>query len=210
MASTDEVLLRVKGKGGHAAMPDKTIDPVLATAHILVTLQQVVSRKAPPAEPSVLSFGRIVGAGATNIIPDEVSVEGTFRAFNEEWRAKAHAHIRSLAEQTAKGMGASCEVTINKGYPYLVNHPELTEKARSWAVDYLGSGNVVELPMRMTAEDFAYYSQQMPGCFYRLGVRNEEKGITGMLHTDRFNIDENALETGMGLMAWIALNQLGE
>ncbi|MDN4165731.1 M20 family metallopeptidase [Cytophagales bacterium LB-30] len=208
MASADEIYVTVKGKGGHGAMPEMNIDPVLISAHILVALQQIVSRNASPKVPSVLSFGKVIAQGATNIIPNEVKMEGTFRTMNEEWRSKAHGLMKKMAEGIAESMGGSCEFTIMRGYPFLTNHPELTAKARTIAQEYLGEENVVELDLWMAAEDFSYYSQEMDACFYRLGVRNEEKGIVSSVHTPTFNIDEGALEIGAGLMAYQALKHL--
>ncbi len=208
MASADEVYLTVKGKGGHAALPEKVIDPVLIASHIIVALQQLVSRNADPKLPTVLSFGKIEANGATNIIPDEVRISGTFRALNEEWRAEAHERIAKLAQSLAEGMGGVCEVEISKGYPFLVNNPGLTAKSRRFAEEYLGVENVVDLELWMGAEDFAYYSHQIPACFYRLGTGNTEKGTTNGVHTPNFDIDEDALEIGMGLMAWTTINQL--
>lgn len=208
MASADEVYLTVKGRGGHGATPELNVDPVLIAAHILVALQQIVSRNAPPQLPAVLSFGRFMADGQTNIIPNEVKLDGTLRTFDEKWRAEAHVKITRMAQSIAEGMGGSCEVFIDKGYPFLVNDAEVTEKARLAAVEYLGAENVVNLDLRMTAEDFAYYSQQLPVCFYRLGVRNEAKGIVHNLHTPRFDVDESSLETGAGLMAWLAVKAL--
>lgn len=210
MASTDEIYLTVKGKGGHAATPDMNTDCVLIASHIIIALQQIVSRDASPEMPTVLSFGRIMGNGRTNIIPDEVKIDGTFRTFNEKWRAEAHNKITQLAQGIARSMGGECNVFIDKGYPFLVNDKEITEKAFNWAKEYLGEENVVELDLRMTAEDFAYYTQHIPGCFYRLGVRNEKKGITSNLHTSTFDIDENSLEAGTGLMAWLAVKNLSD
>ena len=208
MASTDEVYLTIHGKGGHAATPELNIDPVLIASHIVVAMQQVVSRNANATIPTVLSFGRFIAEGQTNVIPDLVKINGTFRTFNEEWRAFAHKKIRDIAEGIAGGMGGSCEVLIAKGYPFLVNDEETTRETKALAIEYLGAVNVVDLDQRMTAEDFAYYSQIIPSCFYRLGTRNEAKGITANLHTSAFDVDEQSLETGMGLMAWIAINQL--
>lgn len=208
MASTDEIYLTVKGKGGHAATPELLIDPVVAAAQIIVALQQVVSRKANPATPTLLSFGKIIGEGRTNIIPDTVSIAGTLRTFDEVWRKQAHQHIAAIAQNTARAFGAECEVDIHPGYPFVVNEEALTARAFASAADYLGKENVVPLEMRMTAEDFAYYSQIIPGCFYRLGVRNEAAGITSNLHTPTFDADEKSLETGAGLMAWLAYTEL--
>ncbi|MBM3918239.1 MAG: amidohydrolase [Sphingomonadales bacterium] len=208
MASADELRLVFKGKGGHAAQPHQNIDPVMACAQTLVALQQVVSRHAHPATPSVLSFGRINSEGTYNVIPDEVEVLGTFRTLEEQWRYRAHELIRQVAEGTAAALGARCEVHINVGYPCLNNHPKLTDRLRKAACSYLGEENVMDLDLWMAAEDFAYYGQHTDACFYRLGTRNEEKGIIAPVHTPRFDIDEEALRIGSGLMSWLALQQL--
>ncbi|MBK9541184.1 MAG: amidohydrolase [Bacteroidetes bacterium] len=208
MASTDEIYVRVKGKGGHGAMPHLTIDPVMITAQMLVSLQQIVSRNAKPSLPSVLSFGKVIANGATNVIPDEVYLEGTFRTLNEEWRDEAHLKMKKMAEGIAESMGGSCEFNIVRGYPFLINDEVLTERVRQFAEEYVGKENVEDLEIWMAAEDFSFYSQQASACFYRLGVRNEERGITSSVHTSTFDIDESALETGMGLMAWMTLCEL--
>lgn len=206
MASTDEIYVTVKGKGGHGAMPHLNVDPVLITAHLITALQQLVSRMGNPAVPCVLSFGKVIANGATNVIPNEVKLEGTFRTMNENWRAEAHTKMKKLAEGLAESMGGSCEFDIHQGYPYLQNSPEVTAAAKAAAITYLGADNVVDLDIWMAAEDFAFYSQEVPATFYRLGTRNEDKGITSSVHTPTFDIDEQALEIGMGLMAWIAVN----
>lgn len=208
MASADEIRIRVMGRGGHGAMPHLNIDPVLMASHLVVALQQVVSRNSNPATPSVLSFGRIEGLGSTNVIPDSVYLEGTFRTFDETWRAEAHRTIERMANELVSSMGGKCEVRIDKGYPFLVNDEELTKRAAGWAADYLGPENVVDLDIRMTAEDFAYFSQEFTGCFYRLGVRNEARGIVHNVHQSKFDIDEAALPVGSGLMAWLAIREM--
>lgn len=208
MASADEIYVTVKGKGGHAAMPEINIDPVLIAAHIIVAMQQIVSRNCSPKIPSVLSFGKVTAAGATNIIPNEVKMEGTFRTMDENWRAEAHLKMVKLAESIAEGMGGTCHFDIHKGYPYLENHPALTNRMKNAAIEYLGEDKVVNLDIWMAAEDFAFYTQHTDACFYRLGIRNEERGITSSVHTPTFDIDESALETGSGLMAWLVLNEL--
>ncbi|MDN5216302.1 M20 family metallopeptidase [Fulvivirgaceae bacterium BMA12] len=208
MASTDELYVTVKGKGGHGAMPELNVDPVLIASHIIVALQQIISRNASPKTPTVLSFGKVIADGATNVIPGEVKLEGTFRAMDEKWRAEAHIKMKKMAESIAEGMGGSCEFNIVKGYPYLENNPQLTELAKNAAISYLGQDNVVDLDIWMGGEDFAYYSQEIDASFYRLGVRNEARGITSPVHTPTFDIDEDALEIGCGLMAWIALQTL--
>lgn len=209
MASTDELYVTVKGKGGHAAQPQQNIDPVMITAQILVSLQQIVSRTANPNIPSVLSFGKVQANGATNVIPNEVKLEGTFRTMDEAWRAEAHIRMKKMAEGIAESMGGSCEFEIKKGYPFLVNEEKLTAQAKQYAQDYLGKENVLDLDIWMAAEDFAYYSQVADACFYRLGTRNEAKGITSSVHTPTFDIDENAFAISTGLMAYIALKRLG-
>lgn len=208
MASADEVYFTVKGKGGHAALQHYLIDPVLITSHIIVALQQLVSRRCKPGVPCVLSFGSVHANGATNIIPDEVQVQGTFRTMDEEWRKEAHIIMKKMAKEMASAMGATCNFRVDIGYPYVYNDEAVTEFARNAAKDYLGEENVVELEMRMTGEDFSFYTQHMPGCFYRLGVGNTAKGISSGLHTPTFNVDEKCLEIGTGLMAYIAYQQL--
>jgi amidohydrolase len=206
MASTDEIYVTVKGKGGHGAKPDRNIDPVLISAHLIVALQQVVSRWANPATPTVLSFGKVIANGATNIIPNEVHLEGTFRTFDENWRYDAHTRMKDLANQLVKSMGGEVDFRIEVGYPVLYNNEELTVKAKSLAIEYLGSDHVEDLELRMTAEDFAYYSHHMPACFYRLGTASpKDDSKSYAVHNSRFDIDENALEVGMGLMAWLAI-----
>ncbi len=208
MASTDELYLTIKGKGGHGAMPETFIDPVLISAHLLVALQQIVSRVGNPKIPSVLSFGRVEALGATNIIPNEVKIQGTFRTLDEAWRAKAHQKMRQIAEGIVEGMGGQLDFEIRKGYPFLKNNPELTARSVDAARDYLGVENVLDLDIWMAAEDFAYFSQEIDGCFYRLGTRNEARGIISGVHTPTFDIEEEALEIGSGLMAWLAVSEL--
>jgi amidohydrolase len=208
MASSDEIYLKVIGKGGHGAAPELAIDPIVIASHIIIALQQIISRNASPKQPTVLTFGRIIGEGATNIIPNEVNIAGTFRALNEEWRKNGLEKIEKMAHSIAEGMGGKCEVTISHGYPYLENNPELTRRIRQAAVDYVGKDNVVDIDLTLGSEDFAYYSHVVPASFYRLGTRNESKGITSYVHTPTFDIDEDALKIGPGLMAWIAISEL--
>lgn len=206
MASTDELYVTVKGKGGHGAMPQYNIDPVLITSHIIVALQQIVSRIASPIMPTVLSFGKVIANGATNVIPDQVYLEGTFRTLDEKWRNEAHIRMKQMAEDLAKAMGGTCEFEIRKGYPFLYNDEALTQKNKALAQEYLGHENVIDLDIWMAAEDFAYYSQVVPSCFYRLGTRNEARGITSSVHTPTFDIEEEALKVGVGLLAFIGAN----
>lgn len=206
MASSDEIYITVKGKGGHAAMPHQLVDPVLIAAHVIVSLQQVVSRHADPAIPSVLSFGKVDAPGATNVIPSEVKLEGTFRTMQEPWRKEAHRLIQVIAGQTAAAMGGSCEVSIVNGYPVLYNDETLTRKAAAWSAELLGGENVTELELRMTSEDFAYYSSIAPTLFYRFGTTDAEGRYVSPLHSPTFIADEQALETAMANLAWLALN----
>jgi len=208
MASTDELYLRIKGKGGHGAMPHLNIDPVLITSHLIVALQQIVSRTANPTMPSVLSFGKVIANGATNVIPNEVYIEGTFRTLNEQWRSEAHQRMLDLAHQLVQSMGGSLEFEIRKGYPALINDEVLTAKSKANAINYLGAENVLDLDIWMAAEDFSFYSQVAPACFYRLGTRNESKGIISSVHTPTFDIEEESLKIGAGLMAYLAVKEL--
>ncbi len=208
MASCDELYLKVIGKGGHGAAPELAIDPVVIASHIIIALQQVISRNASPKQPTVLTFGKIVGGTATNIIPEEINIDGTFRAMNETWRAEGLKKIKKMAESIAEGMGGKCEVNISPGYPYLENNPEVTRRIKKAAEEYVGKENVVDIDITLGSEDFAYYSHVIPASFYRLGTRNEAKGITSYVHTPTFDIDEDALKIGPGLMAWMAVKEL--
>lgn len=203
MASADELYITIKGKGGHAAAPHLTTDTILVASHIIVALQQVISRNNNPFTPSVLSICAIQGGHTTNVIPSEVKLMGTFRALDEEWRFKAHELIRRIAISTAESMGATIDVNIDVGYPAVYNNEELNGIARKLAEEFAGSENIETTEVRMGAEDFGYYSQQIPGCFYRLGVANEAKGIISGVHTPTFNIDESAIKNGMQMMAWL-------
>ncbi|MBO9675945.1 MAG: amidohydrolase [Sphingobacteriaceae bacterium] len=209
MASTDELYVTVTGKGGHGAQPHQNIDPVLIASHIIIALQQVVSRNADPRIPSVLSFGKVIANGATNIIPNEVKIEGTFRTLDEEWRDEAHKRMKKMAEGIAESMGGSCDFDIHRGYPFLINEEKLTANARAFAEEFLGKENVVDLDIWMAAEDFSFYSQVTDACFYRLGTGNAAKDTQYSVHTPRFDVDEDTLKISTGLMAYIALKQLG-
>lgn len=208
MASADEIYLTLRGKGGHGAQPHSAVDPVVAAAQLITALQTVVSRSADPRLPSVLTFGKVIANGATNIIPDEVYLEGTFRTFDESWRARAHDKIAAIVKGVSEAMGVKAELDIRKGYPVLYNDAAVTARARAAAAAYVGAENLVDLDLWMAAEDFAWYTHEVPGCFYRLGTRNESKGIVHGLHTPRFDIDEDALRTSTGLMAWMAIHEI--
>jgi hippurate hydrolase len=201
MASADELYITVKGKGGHAAAPHHTADTILIASHLIVSLQQVISRNKDPFSPSVLSITAFQGGHTTNVIPSEVKLMGTFRAMDETWRFRAHELIKQHTENLVRSMGAEVDLHIDVGYPTVYNHEALHEHARQIAETFMGPSFVEETEVRMGAEDFGYYSQQIPGCFFRLGTANKARGITSGVHTPRFDIDENAIETGMGIMA---------
>ena len=206
MASADEIYITVKGKGGHAAAPHLTTDTVLAASQLVVNLQQIISRMNNPFNPSVLSITSFQGGNTTNVIPSEVKLMGTFRAMNEEWRFKAHDLIKNICIETGKISGADIDIKIDVGYPFVLNNKELTEMAKRKAMEFAGNQNVEETEMRMGAEDFAFYSHMIPACFFRLGVGNIKSNISSGVHTPTFNIDENAIENGIGIMAWLAVS----
>jgi amidohydrolase len=203
MASADEIYITINGKGGHAASPHLCIDPILIASHLIISLQQIVSRNNNPHNPTVLSITSIQGGSTTNVIPNEVKLKGTFRAMDEEWRFKAHELIRKMSTDLVHSMGGEIDLLIDVGYPSVYNNEALNEATRKKAEEFIGKSNVEETELRMGAEDFGYYTQLIPGCFYRLGVMNKEKGITSGVHTPTFNIDESAIEIGMGMMAWL-------
>jgi amidohydrolase len=208
MASTDEIYMTITGKGGHGALPHKLNDTVLATSQIICALHQNINRYAPANIPTVLSLGKIIANGATNVIPDEVTVDGTFRTMSEPWRAEAHQMIKTTADSIANSHKTECAINIKKGYPVLYNDESIISEISKFSQEFLGNENIKDLEIRMTAEDFSYYTHQIPGAFYRLGTGNPGKGTTAPLHSSSFNIDEEALKTGMGNMAWLAINFL--
>lgn len=211
MASSDEIYITIQGKGGHAAMPHLAIDPILIAADVLSGIQKVVSRHANPMIPTVLSFGKINSiGGATNVIPDEVKIEGTFRTMDENWRREAHQIMRTYIQNTAEASGGKADVDIRKGYPCLINDDRLYAYGQQKLMELLDKNHVLDVPARMTSEDFAYYSQQIPSLFFRLGTGNRLKKITSPVHTSSFDADESALETGMAAMAYLAACKMME
>jgi len=208
MASSDEIYITVKGQGGHAALPEKIDDPVLMASQMLITLQQEINRKAPKGTPTVLSFGKVIANGAMNVIPDEVTMEGTFRTMNETWRKEAHQLIARVTRGIADSMGGEAALEVRHGYPVLKNDPELTSRSRSLAIDLLGVEHVQDMDIRMTAEDFGWFSHAYPSMLFRLGVKNAGTDDVLPLHTSRFMADESALKTGMTMLTWLAVNLL--
>ena len=203
MASADELYFTIKGKGGHAASPQLIVDPILISSHLIVALQQLISRNNNPFNPSVLSITAFNGGNTTNVIPNEVKLMGTFRAMDETWRFKAHELMKKLTNDLVQSMGGEADLHIDVGYPCVMNNERLTSEAMALAEKFMGNENVSETELRMGAEDFGYYAQEIPACFFRLGTMNKAKGITAGVHTPVFNIDESAIEIGMGIMAWM-------
>ena len=210
MASADEIYITVTGKGGHAAMPGEYNNPIFIAAKLLTAIEKLSDEIKLQPVPTVIAFGKIMGAGATNVIPDEVKIEGTFRTMDEKWRAEIHARLKNIAQKISEETSSAIAMKIEIGYPCLYNNPALTQQTRSAAEDFLGKENVVDIPLRMTSDDFAFYSQHIPSCYFRLGVRNESRGIISPVHTSTFDIDESAIETATGTMAWIALQILSQ
>ncbi len=208
MASSDELYVTVKGRGGHAALPERLIDPIMIMARLLPQLKEEFAAFRP-SEKTVLAFGRVEALGATNVVPDEVRIAGTLRAFNEELRDELHMWLPKRAQEICASMGGSCEFEVRRGYPVLVNDAALTQRMRLAATDYLGADNVVDMDQRMGSEDFAFYTHVMPGCFFRLGTGARGETSPRGLHTPTFDIDEDALGIGCGVMVVGALKELG-
>ena len=205
MASADELYVSIKSSGGHAATPHQTVDTVLVAAQLITSLQTIISRNRNPQNPSVLSICSIHGGNTTNVIPSEVKLMGTFRAMDEVWRFKAHELMLQQAKGLAIATGAEIDFRVDVGYPTVDNEPMITEAAWRLADEYMGAENVEETELRMGAEDFGYYSQVIPGCFFRLGVRNESKDAIHNVHTPVFKVDEDAIANGVGMMAWLGV-----
>ncbi len=203
MASADEIYITIRGRGGHAASPHLAVDPILISSHLVVALQQLISRNKNPFDPSVLSITAFNAGTTTNVIPNEVKLMGTFRAMDEGWRFKAHELIRKNATELVHSMGGEIDLNIDVGYPCVFNNEQLSNAAKNKAEEYQGAENISETELRMGSEDFGFYAQQLPACFYRLGTMNAAKGIISGVHTPTFNIDERAIEVGMGMMAWL-------
>jgi amidohydrolase len=207
MASTDEIHLHVNGTGGHAAEPHRITNPILIASKIILELQKINEIGKEKNIPTIVSIGFVEGLGATNVVPDQVYIQGTFRTLNEEWRATVHQMITDICTGIATEMGGSVDVEVRNGYPYLENDVQLTERSKKYAIELLGAENVKDLDLRMGGEDFSYYTHHIPGCFYRLGTSEPGTPSTGV-HTSTFKVDESALKVGMSLLSWIALQEL--
>ena len=201
MASCDEIYITIHGKGGHGATPHLCIDPIVIGANLILQLQQIISRRCDAKTPSVLSFGYFEARGATNIIPEKAILKGTFRTMDETWREEALNLLSYQIESIVSAHGGKVELDISRGYPCVMNDENITNELALKAATILGQEKVHELPIRLTSEDFAYYSQIIPACFFRLGVRNEDKGIVYSVHHPRFDIDAEALKIGMQVMS---------
>ncbi len=208
MASSDELYITIRGKGGHAAFPEETTDNVLIASEIVIALKKLMDKKKPGRVQAILSFGSFLAQGATNVIPGEVTLEGTFRTFNEEWRKEAHHIMKVTAEKLAGEKGALCEFRVASGYPYLENDPRVTAEVRESASHYAGKENIVDLDIKMSSEDFAYFARSFPATLYRIGIKKPGTKVAPVLHSPTFDIDESVLELASGAMAWIALSNL--
>ena len=202
MASTDELYITISGKGGHAAIPSSYNNPIIASSELVLDLNQFFNDKVD----AIFAIGYIDGTGSTNIIPNEVNLMGTFRALDESFRLESHNHMNRIVDQVAKKYNIKIDLNIKKGYPALNNDIQFTLNQINKAKEFLGEKNVIDLPIRMTAEDFSYFANAVPSCFYRLGTGNKDKGLIHGLHTSKFNIDEDSLKIGMGLMAFLAIS----
>ena len=205
MASSDELHLEIIGVGGHGAMPEKCINPILIGSEFIIEAQNIIHKSCPKEVPCVISFGHFDALGATNVIPDRAEIKGTFRTMNEEWRGKAAILLMDLANKLENKYKGNVNLEISKGYPFLKNDEELTEKLKAKFESFFGPEKIEGLALRMTSEDFSFYSQTIPVCFFRLGVGNKEKGIIYSVHHPKFDIDSACLKTGMLAMIQAAL-----
>ena len=205
MAACDELEITVNGIGGHAALPAKTINPITVASELILETKKLISTISKD-NIYVLEFGDFHAYGASNVIPEKAIIKGTFRTMDEDFRVNACKLLLKKSKEIEKKYGAQCNFKIIKGYPSLYNNPDLTHKCSSLASDYLGENKIKNLPIRMASEDFSFYSQKCSACFFRLGVRNEKKGITHLVHTPKFDIDHHAIEIGVGVMSYFAIN----
>ena len=205
MASCDELHLEIIGVGGHGAMPEKCINPILIGSEFIIEAQNIIHKSCPKEVPCVISFGHFDALGATNVIPERAEIKGTFRTMNEEWRGKAAILLMDLANNLENKYKGNVNLEISKGYPFLKNDEELTEKLKTKFESFFGPEKIEGLALRMTSEDFSFYSQTIPVCFFRLGVGNKEKGIIYSVHHPKFDIDSACLKTGMLAMIQAAL-----
>lgn len=207
MAACDEINITISGKGGHAAKINERSNTTVAAAKILCAISELSSEfnKEERENPVIIAFGNFVADGTYNVIPDKVCLKGTMRTFDEKERKLIKKKIKAISAEIAASFGVEARVKINKGYPVLKNDVDFTKSLRNNAMDFLGEERVKSLPQLMTAEDFAWYSHEVKACMYRLGTSNVEKGIVSKQHTPTFDIDEDALEIGVGTMAYLVV-----
>ena len=207
MASCDEINITIKGRGGHAAKIKERDNTTVAAAKLLCAISELSSEfnKEQRKNPIIIAFGSFIADGTYNVIPNEVTLKGTMRTFDENDRKTIKNKIKELCAEVASSFNVETDLFIEEGYPVLINDVSLTNSLKNKTVDFIGEEKVKDIPQLMTAEDFAWYSHQTKACMYRIGTSNIEKGIVSKQHTPTFDIDEDALETGMGLMAWLAV-----
>ena len=208
LAAADELFITIHGKGGHGAYPYKCVDPVVIAAQTILSLQTIVSRNVDPLHPAVVSIGRIEGLGNTNIIPDEVTMSGTIRTFHNAWRETIHRRITDLIHHTAQSFGGNATMEIRKGYPPVVNDAALTQHSIKALETFFGKENIEDSAMRMGADDFAFFAQEIPATYFRLGVRPKNTQNIALLHQATFSPDEDAFEMGMMAMSYLAVSGL--
>ncbi len=206
MASCDELHIQVKGVGGHGALPDRTVNPLFMGSEFILKAKEYIDKNTPEDVPSVINFGHFEALGATNVVPESAIIKGTFRTMDEDWRAKAKTELLAIASEISEKYNGNIKLNLSHGYPFLKNDEELTNSIQELTKRYFGTDHVHELPLRMTSEDFAYYSQLVPVCFLRLGVRNEEKGIVHGLHHPKFDIEPLSIKKGIQIMTSIAFS----
>jgi amidohydrolase len=201
MASSDRFNVIIQGKGGHGASPHLAVDPVMVAAYAVTTLQTIVSREVDPVDPAVVTVGKIQAGQANNVIPDTAELRGTVRSFNPERRQMLARRVQDVITGVAESFGASAQVEYQFGYPATINNPEMTDLVIEAARGVVGEDNVLIADLQMGAEDFSYFLQERPGCFFFVGTRNEERGLTWGHHHPRFDIDEDGMAIGMQVMA---------
>lgn len=198
-AAPDRFDIYIRGKGGHGAMPHQTVDPVVVAGQIITAFQSIVSRNVDPLESAVVSITQLSAGSAYNVIPDEVRLQGTIRTFSPEMRAHIPERMQRLLDGICTAFEASATLEVVEGYPSVQNDAPLTEKVRGVALQLFGDTRVETIPPSMAGEDFAYYSEQVPACFFSVGSGNPSRGITYPHHHPKFDIDEVALKTGTEL-----------
>jgi amidohydrolase len=200
MAAADKWTCTVHGEGGHGAMPHQAVDPIVAASHIVTALQAIISRSVSPLETAVVSVGSIHGGDAFNVIPDRVEMSGTIRTYNREVQETVMRRMHEVAESVATGCGARAELSIDHLTPALVNDADVTQVVHAAAEAVVGPENVSTGERTMGSEDAAYFTEQVPGCYFFIGSANAERGLDAPHHNPRFDFDEDALPLGVAVM----------